>query len=95
MDAMDYEGTHHPAGRPYPGQVPPPPPKPAGSPVPRPAGPPPMPAQAPPASALEVWLRTERAIDAPGIYGFGHTPRPKPDPNRLPARHLLGLALLT
>lgn len=92
MDAMDYEGTHHPAGRPHPEQVPP---KPGGAPVPRPGGPPPMPAQAPPASALEVWLRTDRAIDAPGIYGFGHTPRPKPDPNRLPARQLIGLALLT
>ncbi|MFC4030588.1 ATP-binding protein [Streptomyces polygonati] len=92
---MDYEGTHHPAG-PYdgrePGRMPR---KPGGAPVPRPAAPPPMPAHAPPASALEIWLRTPRAVDAPGIYGYGHTPRPEPDPDRLPARHLLGLAVLT
>jgi hypothetical protein len=54
-----------------------------------------MPAQAPPASALEIWLRTPRAVDAPGVYGFGHVPNPAPDPNRLPGRHLLGLAVLT
>jgi hypothetical protein len=53
-----------------------------------------MPAQAPPASALEVWLRTPRAADAPGVYGYGHTPRPAPDPDRLPGRRLLGGALL-
>ncbi|WP_399129923.1 ATP-binding protein [Actinacidiphila sp. ITFR-21] len=88
---MDYEGTHQQAG-PYGGQAPR---KPAGAPVPRPAGPPPMPTQAPPASALEIWLRTPRVVDAPGVYGFGHTPNPEPDPDRLPARHLLGLALLT
>jgi hypothetical protein len=53
-----------------------------------------MPVKAPPASALERWLHTPRASDAPGIYGFGHTPRPKPDPGRLQARRLLGGALL-
>ncbi|SCD58935.1 hypothetical protein GA0115240_11569 [Streptomyces sp. DvalAA-14] len=90
MDAMDYEGTQHPAG-PYEGQVPR---KPAGAPVPRPAAPPPMPAQAPPASALEIWLRTPRETDAPGIYGFGHTPRSAPDPERAGTRRLLGGAAL-
>nr|WP_240970423.1 ATP-binding protein [Actinacidiphila epipremni] len=98
MEAMDYEGTQR-FGRGGPGgQAPPPPgtpPRPAGAPVPRPTAPPPMPAKAPPASALERWLRTPRAADAPGIYGFGHTPRPKPDPKQLPARRLLGGALLT
>jgi hypothetical protein len=54
-----------------------------------------MPVQPPPASDLEVWLRAPRRIDAPGIYGYGHTPREKPDPGRLPARQLLVLALLT
>ncbi|MYS20021.1 MULTISPECIES: ATP-binding protein [unclassified Streptomyces] len=87
---MDYEGTQHPAG-PYEGQVPR---KPAGAPVPRPAAPPPMPAQAPPASALEIWLRTPRETDAPGIYGFGHTPRSAPDPERAGTRRLLGGAAL-
>ncbi|WUH95707.1 ATP-binding protein [Streptomyces sp. NBC_00433] len=94
---MDHEGTqsygHGRAGTgpPTPSAAPPQP----TSPVPRPTAPPPMPAKAPPASALEIWLRTPRAADAPGIYGFGHTPRPKPDPNRLSGRHLLGLAALT
>jgi hypothetical protein len=54
-----------------------------------------MPVKAPPASSLERWLRTPRAVDAPGIYGFGHTPRPKPDPRELPSRRLLGGAVLT
>lgn len=109
MDAMGYEGKHghgHEPGplRPPPSlppSAPPPytpppsvPPRPGGA-VPRPATPPPMPAQAPPPSALEVWLRTPRAIDAPGIFGFGHTSRPKPDPDRLPGRRLIGLAVLT
>ncbi|NUS15169.1 MAG: ATP-binding protein [Streptomyces sp.] len=97
MEAMDYEGTQRQGGSsPGPGAPPPPavPPRPVG-PVPRPAAPPPMPAKAPPASALERWLRTPRVADAPGIYGFGHTPRPKPDPQQLPARRLLGGALLT
>lgn len=46
------------------------------TPVPRPAGPPPMP-QAPPVSALETWLRTPRHHDAPGIFAYGHVPRPR------------------
>lgn len=93
MDAMDHEGTKPPAAPGYGGGVPR---KPATAPVPRPGTPPPpMPAQAPPASALEIWLRTPRVVDAPGIYGYGHTARPEPDPNRLPARQLIGLAALT
>lgn len=94
---MDYEGTkRYGQGRPGTGPPAPPaaPPR-RGSPVPRPSAPPPMPVAAPPASALEVWLRTPRTADAPGIYGFGHTPRPKPDPKQLPARRLLGSALLS
>jgi hypothetical protein len=87
MDAMDDEGTHGygRSGLPR---------KPAHAPVPRPAAPPPMPAAAPPASPLEIWLRTPRAVDAPGIYGFGHIPRPAPDAERLPDRRLLGGAVL-
>jgi hypothetical protein len=93
MDAMDHDGRHGAApGAPHGTPVPP---KPAGVPVPRPSAPPPMPAQPPPASDLEIWLRAPRRIDAPGIYGYGHTPREKPDPARLPARQLLTLALLT
>ncbi|HEY5832662.1 ATP-binding protein [Streptomyces sp.] len=84
---MDYEGTQR-FGH---GGVPR---KPDGAPLPRPTVPPPMPAQAPPASALEIWLRTPREVDAPGIYGYGHTPRPAPDPDRLPDRRLIGGAVL-
>ncbi|WTR18984.1 ATP-binding protein [Streptomyces sp. NBC_00138] len=106
---MGYEGKHGHGHEPGPLRPPPPslppsapppytpppsvPPRPGGA-VPRPSAPPPMPAQAPPPSALEVWLRTPRAIDAPGIFGFGHTPRPKPDPDRLPGRRLIGGAVL-
>ncbi|WP_329141160.1 ATP-binding protein [Streptomyces sp. NBC_01476] len=90
---MDYDGTHHSAG-PYGGGGQRVPGKPAGAPVPRPSAPPPMPAQAPPASALEVWLRTPRAVDAPGVWGYGHTPRPAPDPDRPGGRRLLGGAVL-
>lgn len=93
MDAMDFEGTPRSGQGHGPGhaahKAPP-----AGAPVPRPSAPPPMPAKAPPASALETWLRTPRAQDAPGIYAFGHTPRPAPDPDRLPGRRLLGGAIL-
>lgn len=63
------------------------------TPVPRPAGPPPMP-QAPPVSALETWLRTPRHHDAPGIFAYGHVPRPPEDPGRLAGRRLIGGALL-
>ncbi|WP_051952026.1 type IV secretory system conjugative DNA transfer family protein [Actinacidiphila yeochonensis] len=90
---MDHDGRHRAPGAPYGGT--PVPPRPAGPPVPRPAAPPPVPVQPPPASDLEVWLRAPREIDAPGIYGYGHTAREKPDPGRLPARRLLGGALLS
>ncbi|MEC3997490.1 ATP-binding protein [Actinacidiphila sp. DG2A-62] len=108
MDARDHEGTHgYEPGRPRtppspsvppphhapPSAVPPPLPPTRPAPVPRPAVPPP-PVKAPPASALEVWLRTPREHDAPGIYAFGHVPRTAPDPDRLPARRLLGGAVL-
>ncbi|MCL2733440.1 MAG: ATP-binding protein [Actinomycetia bacterium] len=100
MDARDHEGTHRygDAGVP---RIPPSspnsglPPRPdvAPAPVPHPAAPPP-PVKAPPASQLEVWLRTPREVDAPGIYGFDHTPRPAPDPERIATRRLLGGAVL-
>ncbi|WP_269859499.1 ATP-binding protein [Streptomyces sp. RPT161] len=62
--------------------------------VPRPATPPPMP-QAPPTNPVETWLRTPRHADAPGIYAFGHVPRPPEEPQRVPNRKLLGGALLS
>ncbi len=80
---MDIDGTH---GR---GET-----TPAVPPLPRPAAPPPMP-QGPPAAPLEAWLRTPRHSDAPGIYAFGHTPRPPQDPDRISDRKLLGGAVLS
>ncbi len=68
--------------------------RPAVPPLPRPAAPPPMPHR-PPAAPLETWLRTPRHADAPGVYAFGHAPRPPEDPDRVPNRRLLGGALLS
>ncbi|WP_328308970.1 ATP/GTP-binding protein [Streptomyces sp. NBC_00442] len=69
--------------------------------VPRPAGPPPRPALPPrpaeaPAAApsLGDWLRTPRAPAEPGLWRFGHTPRPDADPDRVPNRALIGGALV-
>ena len=91
MDAMDHEGTQRPASHGYGDPVPR---RPAGPPVPRPAGPPPVPPQAPPVSAVERWLRTPRVRDAPGVYAYGHVPRPPDDPDRVTDRRLIGGALL-
>ncbi|BBB00510.1 putative ATP/GTP-binding protein [Actinacidiphila reveromycinica] len=90
MDAKDR--NTRPQGAPY-GQ-PAPPPRPPNTPVPRPAAPPPAPAQAPPLSAVERWLRTPRVSDAPGIYAYGHVPRPPDDPDRMTDRRLIGGAVL-
>lgn len=71
--------------------------------VPRPAGPPqvpPRPAQAPgmpPApdgSTFLTWLRTPRPEAAPGVWRFGHLPRPDEEPEQIPARQLIGGALI-
>ncbi|MEU2952654.1 ATP/GTP-binding protein [Streptomyces xanthochromogenes] len=69
--------------------------------VPRPAGPPPRPAlpprpvEAPTAGTpLGDWLRTPRAAAEPGLWRFGHKPRPDADPDRVPDRALLVGALV-
>ncbi|MEV0221083.1 ATP-binding protein [Streptomyces sp. NPDC050704] len=71
--------------------------------VPRPAGPPqvpPRPAQAPGAaplpdgSAFLTWLRTPRPEAAPGVWRFGHRPRPDVEPEQIPARQLISGALI-
>ena len=46
-----------------------------------------------PGAAMEAWLRTPRRGDAPGIYAFGHTPRPPVDPDRIGDRRLVGVAV--
>jgi len=56
---------------------------------------PPMPRQAPAAGPLlGEWLRTPRPEAGPGIWRYGHRPRPPEDPDRLDDRQLLGGAAL-
>ncbi|GAB2823630.1 hypothetical protein GCM10027073_61970 [Streptomyces chlorus] len=76
------------------------------SPVPRPAGPPevppvpPRPARAPgmpplpDGSAFLTWLRTPRPEALPGVWRFGHRPRPEEEPERIPGRQLFSGALI-
>ncbi|WP_031508323.1 hypothetical protein [Streptomyces megasporus] len=68
---------------------------PAMPPVP-PAPPvPPMPRRAPAAGpSLEDWLRTPRPEAEPGVWRYGHRPKPPEDPERLDDRQLLGGAAL-
>ncbi|MEU0200781.1 MULTISPECIES: ATP-binding protein [unclassified Streptomyces] len=75
-------------------------------PVPRPGGPPevpampPMPPRAPEApplpdgSAFLAWLRAPRPDAAPGVWRFGHRPRPAEEPEAVPTRQLLSGALI-
>ncbi|MFG3102568.1 ATP-binding protein [Streptomyces sp. NPDC048182] len=75
-------------------------------PVPRPAGPPaipstpPRPARAPGVPPLPdgadflAWLRTPRPEALPGVWRFGHRPRPAEEPERIPGRQLLSGALI-
>ncbi|KFF99231.1 ATP-binding protein [Streptomyces scabiei] len=77
------------------------------NPVPRPMGSPDVPAMPPrPARAPGVppmpdgssflaWLRTPRPDAAPGVWRFGHTPRPDEEPEEIPKRQLLGGALIS
>ncbi|MFE5817320.1 ATP-binding protein [Streptomyces sp. NPDC056479] len=72
------------------------------TPVPRPAAPPersavpPMPS-APPGvdgSAFLAWLRASRPEALPGVWKFGHVPRPDEEPERIPGRQLLSGAVI-
>ncbi|MFF5161126.1 ATP-binding protein [Streptomyces sp. NPDC000348] len=75
-------------------------------PVPRPAGPPDVPAvpprptrapgtpPPPDGSAFLTWLRTPRPEALPGVWRFGHRPRPEEEPERVPGRQLLSGALI-
>ncbi|MER6713536.1 ATP-binding protein [Streptomyces sp. NPDC000877] len=75
-------------------------------PVPRPGGPaevpamPPRPPRAPEApplpdgSAFLAWLRAPRPDAAPGVWRFGHRPRPAEEPETVPTRQLLSGALI-
>ncbi|MFF8504650.1 ATP/GTP-binding protein [Streptomyces anulatus] len=67
--------------------------------VPRPASPPPMPPLPPrsPAAVLDVrhWLRAHRADAEPGLWRYGHRPRPAGDSAEVPTRALVVGALIS
>ncbi|MDT0568290.1 ATP-binding protein [Streptomyces sp. DSM 3412] len=92
----DARGTHansvpRPAGSPEMPAAPPVPPMPAGAPgAPGVPGVPPR----PDGNAFLSWLRTPRPDAAPGVWRFGHRPRPEEEPETVPARQLLGGALI-
>ncbi|MFF9089612.1 ATP-binding protein [Streptomyces sp. NPDC014991] len=90
---MDSDGTHDTRGT-------------HTTPVPHPGGPreaygvpamPSMPPGAPPrpdGSAFLTWLRTPRPEAAPGVWRFGHRPRPEQEPEQIPTRQLLSGAVI-
>ncbi|MGW7300162.1 ATP-binding protein [Streptomyces sp. NPDC054829] len=57
---------------------------------------PPMPSTPPKpdGSAFLSWLRTPRPEAAPGVWRFGHVPRPEQEPEVIPARQLFSGALI-
>ncbi|AQS67273.1 hypothetical protein [Streptomyces pactum] len=89
----DARGTHaNPVPRPAgPPEVPAVPPRPVRAPGP-PAAPgvPPL----PDGSAFLSWLRTPRPQALPGVWRFGHRPRPEEEPERVPGRQLLSGAVI-
>ncbi|MFJ9854341.1 ATP-binding protein [Streptomyces sp. NPDC101150] len=78
-------------------------PRPAAPPdtPPRPSAPPAPPAlpATPPGAAGEPpllgWLRTPRRSAGPGVWTYGHRPRPAEEPDRIPARQLISGALIS
>ncbi|MFF4256182.1 ATP-binding protein [Streptomyces sp. NPDC001663] len=73
------------------------------NPVPRPAGPPEVPPrpttapgvpQRPDGSAFLTWLRAPRPDALPGVWRFGHRPRPEEEPELIPARQLVSGAVI-
>ncbi len=48
----------------------------------------------PDGSAFLAWLRTARPETLPGIWRFGHRPRPEEEPERIPGRQLFSGALI-
>ncbi|MFF9584320.1 ATP-binding protein [Streptomyces achromogenes] len=68
------------------------PPMPPGLP-PAPLAPPGAPPK-PETSPFLTWLRTPRPEAAPGIWRFGHRPRPEQEPEQIPTRQLLSGAVI-
>ncbi|MFJ5676964.1 ATP-binding protein [Streptomyces sp. NPDC093097] len=99
---MDTEGTQdaqHTAAPPPSGERRPDPtvPRPAAPLTPpRPTAPPLTPTAGPggPQPPLLNWLRTARPAAAPGIWTYGHRPRAKEEPQRIPLRQLISGAVI-
>ncbi|MER6915420.1 ATP-binding protein [Streptomyces sp. NPDC000594] len=99
-----------PAGRTPPPPVHPPasatpvpptaPPRPPGAPAPAPPVSPPPPTAAPaqpghaPRTSAAEWLRTPRPEAEPGIWRYGHLPRPAVEPDEVPAARLFAGAII-
>lgn len=45
-------------------------------------------------ASFVAWLRTERPPASPGIWRYGHTPRPEKEPEPVPGRQLITGALI-
>lgn len=104
---MDSDGTHeargthaNPVPRPAgPPETPPAPPEGSAAP-PAPDHVPPPPNRAPgvppmpDGSTFLTWLRTPRPEASPGVWRFGHRPRPAEEPEEIPTRQLLSGALI-
>ncbi|MFG3115792.1 ATP-binding protein [Streptomyces sp. NPDC048197] len=108
---MDTEGTHdarHTAPQPSGGahRTEPTVPRPAAPPAapPPPSAPPAVPAVPPlpptagpgaPEPPVLSWLRMPRPAAAPGVWTYGHRPRPAEEPDRVPGRQLVGGAVIS
>ncbi|MFF5522076.1 ATP-binding protein [Streptomyces coeruleorubidus] len=98
---QEARGTHaNPVPRPAgPPEVPAVPPNGHGA-VPGVSAVPPRPARAPgvppmpDGSSFLTWLRTPRPEAPPGVWRFGHRPRPAEQPEEIPTRQLLSGALI-
>ncbi|KOG60696.1 ATP-binding protein [Streptomyces antibioticus] len=90
----DTRGTHanplpRPMAAPEGSGVPPMPPGVPPAPMVPPGAPP-----KPDGSVFLAWLRTPRPETPPGVWRFGHRPRPEQEPEQIPSRQLLSGALI-
>ncbi|MFF3269367.1 ATP-binding protein [Streptomyces chrestomyceticus] len=95
---MDTEGTQHDAPHTrtdHPVPRPTAPPVPSAPPAPRIPPVPPAPPAAPGDGTFLRWLRAPRRAAAPGIWTYGHVPRPEESPDRVPTRQLVTGALIS
>ncbi|MFH8365287.1 ATP-binding protein [Streptomyces sp. NPDC018031] len=63
-----------------------------GAPLPSPSGAAPSSDNA--RTSLVTWMRVPRPAASPGVWKYGHIPKPPEDPDRVPARRLLSGALI-